>query len=462
MTVVDVDIGIDKATLFDKIGYTPHSKEQWDFHNSTARFRIPCCGRRWGKSTSVARDLEPDLFIPDSWYWIVGPNYSLGEKEFRIIYRDLVNKLGLGKYIRTSYNVKQGDMRIEMPWNTVLEVKSADRKDSLVGEGLDKVIMSEAALHSRDTWEMFIRPALADKKGGADFPSTPRGFNWYQGLYQLGQEPSKSEYTSWRFPSWTNPVVYPGGRHDPEILQIEENSSRSYFLQEIGAEFTAFEGQIYEEFDREIHVTQIEYNPNWRNFLAFDFGYTNAFVALDIMVDPEDNVYVWREYQKSGITSYEHGLILKNRQNPDGYHIDGMYGDPRGADAINTLAMLLGPMLARDVPWELGIEYVKRWLKINTITGKPRLFFDHSCIDTIRQVEQLRRAEHKEGKEAPEGQHKYDDHGADALRYFFNEYYVLGAKTNLSDIYGYSGAGTEAEGFFRQEMGLTANDFIGL
>lgn len=449
---------ISKTVLFEKLGYTPHSPEQWDFHNSNARFKVPCCGRRWGKSTASAREMEAALFVPDAYYWIVGPNYGLGEKEFRIIYRDLITKLGLKDKIKATYNLKQGDMTIRMPWNTVLEVKSAERKDSLVGEGLHGVLMSEAAIHSRDTWEMFIQPALADNLGFAIFPSTPRGYNWYQGAWQLGQEPSMIDYQSWRFPSWTNPVVYPGGRMDPEIIRYENVVSKAFFKQEIAAEFTAFEGQIYDEFDRELHVTDIEYNPAWRNYIAFDFGFTNQFVALDIMVDPSDNVYVWREYVNTNVTTHEHGLIIKNRQNPQGYHVDCMYGDPRGADEIATLSMILGPVWGRDVPWLTGIEYVKRWLKVNPLTQKPRLYFDRSCTNTVRQVEQLRKADEKEGKESKEGQHKYDDHGADALRYFFNEFFVLGGNVHLNDIYGSGYTQTEAEGFFRQNMGITNNE----
>jgi hypothetical protein len=366
-----------------------------------------------------------------------------------------MNKLGLASKIKATYNLKQGDMVIRMPWNTVLEVRSAERKDGLVGEGLHGVLMSEAAIHTRDTWEMFIQPALADHHGFAIFPSTPRGYNWYQGLWQLGQEPDMTDYQSWRFPSWTNPVVYPGGRYDPEILRYESVVSKAFFKQEIAAEFTAFEGQIYEEFDREVHVTEIDYNPQWRNFMVFDFGFTAPFVALDIMVDPQENVYVWREYVASSVTTYEHGVIIKNRDNPKEYKVEAMFGDPREPDGMGTLAMLLGPVWGRDVPWEKGIEYVKRWLKVDPLTQKPKLFFDRSCINTIRQVEQLRTNDQKEGKEVKEGQHKYDDHGADALRYFFNEFFILGGNVNLADIYGEGRNHTEAEGFFRQHMGLT-------
>lgn len=447
---------ISKKAYFEQVGYKPHSEEQWNAHNSTARFRIPCCGRRWGKSTFAAREMGAALFQPDSYFWIVGPDYSAAEKEFRIILSDLKNKLGLGKKIKSTYNPQQGNMRIEMPWGTVLECKSAKLKDSLVGEGLAGVIMSEAAMHSRDTWEMYIRPALSDRRGWAIFPSTPRGYNWYEGLWRLGQELDEPEYESWRFPSWTNPIVYPEGRTDPEIISIELNASKGFFMQEIAAEFTAFEGQIYEDFDRTIHVTDIEYNPYWENYLAFDFGFTNPFVALDIMVDPSDNVYIWREYYERNKTNGEHGIILRNRANPPDYHVDDRYGDPRDPDAMATLTPLIGYVHGDDVPWNDGIEAVSRHMKINPETGKPRLFIDRSCVNTIREVEQLRRPEIKEGRVSLEGQHKHNDHTADALRYFFNERFVRWGGGHLSDLYSPGAGVTEAEGFFQANRHITS------
>ena len=168
-----------KAKYFQTIGYTPHPK-QWLYHNSEARFRVPVCGRRFGKSMMAGKDLQPDLFLPNQRFWIVGPTYDLGEKEFRVIWDDLIiaQELGKDKRIKKAYNKRSGDMYIEFPWKTRLEVRSADHPENLVGEALNGVIVSEAAKHKVDTWERYIRPALADKQGWATFPTTPEGQNW--------------------------------------------------------------------------------------------------------------------------------------------------------------------------------------------------------------------------------------------------------------------------------------------
>lgn len=441
-----IEPGINRDKLFELIGYKPHAGQQL-VHDSKYRFNIPCCGRRWGKTQCSARKITEGLFVPDSVWWIVGPQYTTGEKEFRVVFNDIMRTLNLGKYCKKSYNVEQGNMRIQMPWNAVVEVKSAEKQDSLVGEGLNGVIMSEAALHHRDTWDMYIEPTLVDKRGWALFPSTPRGFNWYEGLWQMGQSDDFVDFKSWRFPSWDNPIVFPGGKDDPEIVRIKNRVSQGHFAQEWAAEFTSFEGKIYEEFDPEVHITNIDYNPFWRNYWAFDFGFAVPFVCLDIMVDSSDRVYVWREYQVKHRTSYEHGLALKGRQNPEHFHVDGRFADPAGADAIATLTMLLGPVVARSVGVDVGLEAVKRAMKIRD-DGKPGLYIDRSCKELIRQLQNLRTASVKGEKDPKEGQHKYDDHGPDALRYFFNELFVLNYGNSLSDVYGEARKRTEGETFF--------------
>src|SRR4051812_28268234 len=104
---------VDREAFFRKIGYEPHPK-QWLFHNSKARFRYPNCGRRFGKSVMAGRDLEPRLFLPNKMYWIVGPTYDLGEKEFRVIWNDLIvgQRLGQERAIKKSFQKKQGNMYI--------------------------------------------------------------------------------------------------------------------------------------------------------------------------------------------------------------------------------------------------------------------------------------------------------------------------------------------------------------
>ena len=444
---------ISRNALFEQLEYTPHSDGQREAHYSDARFRTACCGRRWGKSVWAGKELTYKMFVPESINWIVSPEYSVGEKEFRVVWKDF-EKLGLLKRCKRMYNVKQGNMLIHFKdLDSLLEVKSEQRPTSLVGEKLDHVTFSEAAKLNRSTWEMYVRPALQDVRGSADFPSTPEGFNWYEGLFRLGQDPEYTDYESWRFPSWTNAIVFPGGREDPEILEVEKRVSPQYFAQEIGAEFTSFEGMIYPEFSEKTHVKEFDYNPAWRNWWALDFGFVDPFVCLDIMIDQSQRVWVWREYQVSYLSTTEHGQTLKARDNPDGFHVDGIAADPRGADEAATLAWIIGTMNQNSISWEGGIETVRRHMKMRD-DGMPGIIIHPNCKHLIRQLKNLRAKKTGEDKNQRPGQHDYDDHGPDALRYFFVEYFFLGGDSSLKDIYNRRYVGSEAESFFKYETGL--------
>jgi hypothetical protein len=449
----------DKATYFSNVGYVPHAK-QWLYHNSRARFRLANCGRRFGKSTMAGRDLSLRLFEADRIFWIVGPTYDLGEKEFRVIWDDLIvkQKLGKSKRVKKAYNKKQGSMWIEFPWKTRLEVRSADHPENLVGEALDHVIMSEAAKHREDTWERFIRPALADRRGSADFPTTPEGYNWLWSIWMMGKDDAFPEYESWKFPSWDNKTVYPGGRQDPEILLLERTMSPEAFAQEIGADFGAFVGKIYPEWDVEQHVRNVPFIPALPNYIAFDWGYTNPLAAIEFQVTPDDKVRIWREHYKSYTTLPEHINILKNREQPEGYHLDMAFGDAADPEAAITVSISLVPCLAMPQAkenWREGIDLVRGFMKERPSSlvidefgtpapGEVALTVDFSCKNTIHEFNNYKAPGSIKGRNVPEMSNKVEDHSMDAIRYGLVHIFKFGAgSSSLAEVYG-TDAGTSS------------------
>lgn len=443
---------INKEKFFVEIGYEPHPKQKL-YHSSGARFRVPVCGRRFGKSVMAARDIEPELFLPNRRYWIVGPTYDLGEKEFRVIWHDLiVNKhLGKDKRVKKSFSKKQGDMYIEFPWQTRIEVRSAQHPENLVGEGLHGVIMSEAAKHAYDTWERYIRPALADHRGWGTFVTTPEGQNWLYKLWQYGRNPDAAyaEYESWQFPSWDNITIYPNGYDDPEIQQLKLTTSKEWFAQEIAADFTAFVGRIYSEFQEVTNVRRCEYNPNWRNVMCFDWGF-NTLACIEFQIDPWDNVYVWREHYSGQKSLNQHIYEIKSRNQPEGYKIDYCFGDAADPAAAQIVTETLTPCIidpaAKENKWE-GIELIKMFLKsydtnsvideYGTPEQEPKLFVDFSCVNLIREFNNYKAKEPprntRNRSDAVNEPQKYDDHALDALRYGMMHMFKLGAQHHLAD-----------------------------
>jgi hypothetical protein len=119
-----------------------------------------------------------------------------------------------------------------------VRAKSADQPVSLLGEGLDWLIVDEAAHLQRFVWEEALAPRLVDKLGWALLLSTPQGCNWFFRSYRLGQKKRDPDYESWSSPSWVNPHL------SAEAIEAERSRlSPASFAQEFGAVFVGAEAE---------------------------------------------------------------------------------------------------------------------------------------------------------------------------------------------------------------------------
>ena len=173
-----------KQQWFDFVDYTPHPGQlqlhnppMGDYHPKHnpdgARFIVACCGRRFGKSYSAARELELTLTTPGTESWIVAPTYTTSDKIFLMIYDELVIKKG---YKPSQFSNKEQILKFDWAGgSSVLCGKSAEHPGGLIGSGCDLVVIDESAKvpNLKRIWEMYVRPTLSDKKGKAIFISTP-------------------------------------------------------------------------------------------------------------------------------------------------------------------------------------------------------------------------------------------------------------------------------------------------
>jgi phage terminase large subunit len=198
-------------------------------------------------------------------------------------------------------------------------------------------------------------------------------------------------------------------------------------------------GKIYTEWDDNVHiVNRYEYNPEWDNYLFFDFGFENPFVALDVQISPSEDVYVWREYYVKNLPVHMHAQHLVARSNPDNYTIRAGFGDAADPGALETLSMMVvstfgDPESKKDVT--RGIQEVKKFLRDRT--GQAHLFIDKSCASTIWEFQNYRFKQTQKGEEnSPDAPKKWADHSLDAIRYGLMHLFVLGARYHLSDVVG--------------------------
>jgi hypothetical protein len=122
------------------------------------------------------------------------------------------------------------ELFIKFENGSFIECRSEENPDQLIGEGLDLVVLAEAARLKQRTWDQYIRPALADRQGRALFSSTPRGFNWFHDFYQKGQDPTNPDnawWESWSVPSRMNPILPAEKSRKPRRPQLLNHSPKN-------------------------------------------------------------------------------------------------------------------------------------------------------------------------------------------------------------------------------------------
>ena len=419
----NVDIKF-KDNWFNFMGYQPH-EGQHKLHfpeKDKARFTVAVCGRRWGKSLSASMEASAILAKENTRVWVVAPTYDLSEKIFREIWQHMVVNKGM-QTTRASFK----EQFIEFEWGSVLEGKSADRPDSLVGESLDLLIIDECAKVKRNIWEMYLRPTLSDRKGRAIFISTPEGFNHLYDWYLMGQK--DNNWYSFRSPSWENNVVFPDGENDEDIQEAKRNVTKEIFDQEYRGLFTSLSGRVY-SFDRNIDMGDYPYNPNLPTFCSIDFGYRMPSVGWfqTYRINGQWHINMIDEIShKTNIKTDE--LVEAIRKKP--YYIRKYYGDPASKQVQGQSGLGDWEIFRRQGVYvesvrdrtsrsiASGISHVRSF--IENANGERFLHLNKNCQGTAEDFEMYRYPEEKQGKPLKPEPVKdgHSDHGMDMVRYFF-------------------------------------------
>jgi len=218
-------------------------EKQMEIFTSPARFKICAAGRRGGKSFLSAIMLlieglkdenEHGYRLADKRVFYVAPTFDQGK---RIIW-DLLKDLGKEVIKSTLEN----QAIITLVNGRKIEIKGADRPDTLRGVGLSYVVLDEYAFMKPDVWEKILRPTLSDVQGSALFIGTPEGKNHFYDLFMEASKDETGEYEAFTFASIDNPTIDP-----KEIDYARRTMSSSNFRQEYEASFTASGGAVFKD-----------------------------------------------------------------------------------------------------------------------------------------------------------------------------------------------------------------------
>ena len=365
------------------------------------RFRVLCCGRRWGKTTLAVEEIKGVALYKNARIAYIAPTYQQA--------RDIAWQMLIAE-LKPITKGKPNESRLELEvFNTLggtslIQLKGWEAVETLRGQFFDFIVIDEVSSMRNFwvNWEEVLSPTLTDKKGSVMFISTPKGFNHFYDLFN--KQDKDSDFKSFHYKSHDNPYL-----PKEELDRQEKSIPEDRFAQEYLADFRKTEGLVYKEFDRSRHLIAsgdekklVSYTDT---ILGIDFGYTNPSAIVCIKIDSDNHYWVTEEYYRTGQTTEAIAEQAKL------YKPTKVYADPAEPDRIEILRKY--GLNCRDVSKDIvaGVDRVRELFKQNRIHIHP------DCKNLIHELETYRYPDKKPDQNEIEKPVKDKDHALDALRY---------------------------------------------
>lgn len=388
------------------------SKWQTQVWNDTHRFKVVDAGRRSGKSVLAELWAISKAAEQAGIYWIVAPTYRQAKQ---------IHWKAIQQFVPPALIQKKNEVELSLTLTngSIIELKGAENPDGLRGVKLRGLVIDEiASIRNWEwLWQEVLRPTLTDYASPALFISTPKGFNHFYELYQMGQT-GQGDYKSWRFTSYDNPYI-PSVELDDAKNELTEDT----FYQEYMADFRKYTGLVYKEFDRSIHVADIpDFVPVYY-IRGGDLGYRNPTAIPLIGVDSDGVWYQTEEIYKRELTSVDLLPLLKQQRGNRELEysvIDGKPGEVKelcdGGEDFIPVIKSSGETNQTYVQYKIKLFASRLKVKAN---GKAGYYVHPRCIETLKEFETYRWKERRETEgsdlNALEEPEKFSDHMMDAL-----------------------------------------------
>jgi PBSX family phage terminase large subunit len=359
------------------------------------RFRVLCCGRRWGKTTLAIDQMKARLTIPNSRVCYIAPTYQQARD---IAWEQLRNDL------QQAGKANEARLEIELVNGSKISLKGWEAIETLRGQRFDMIVLDEVAMMRNFwlNWQEVIRPTLTDTKGEALFISTPKGFNHFYDLF--GYQSKDEDYKSFHFTTYDNPHI-PREEVDKAKLELTEDR----FAQEYMADFRKSEGLVYKEFLRWKHLFKRLPEVGYvKTFGGVDFGFTNPCAVISIKKDRNAIYWVTDEWYKTSQSDAQIADYVAALQ------WDECFPDPESPSGIAELkkrAVNAREVVKNKDSVRNGINTVRELFNTN------RLRIHESCQNLIWELETYAYPDRKPDHNEEENPIKENDHALDALRY---------------------------------------------
>lgn len=284
--------------------------------------------------------------------------------------------------------------------------RSTEHPERLRGPNAAWWFGDEAALYTVDVWKIMIgRLRQYGKRGHAWLTTTPKGRNW---IWQKFEQSRRRGYSKVVAATWMNPFL-----DEDFVRSLMVEYAGDFALQELEGVFVAWEGLIYGEFSRDVHVRrEIDQRRFTGYYAGVDWGFANPGVILVCGLDTDGRLTIVHE-EYTPRRRVEDWVAVAKQLN-ETYHIRQFWCDPSEPDYIKMFNDANLSAVGANNTVTTGIQAVKSRLTIRG-DGQPRLLLTPESVWTATQFEQYQWAKNQHGiKDAPL---KANDHALDALRY---------------------------------------------
>lgn len=264
-----------------------------------------------------------------------------------------------------------------LPNGSRIEIRTAESPRNIRGQGLDGVVIDEAAFIHEDVYYEAVKPALADKQGWTAIASTPNGFNW---LYQFYQSIKHDvEWFILECPTSSSPLITSRYLEQERVLMGENR-----FAQEYGGKFVASGDALFDPswFD-DVLVDRIPDGSYNRSVVSVDLslGYQHSDWQVVLFLGLLDNTfYVDCNVERMPIPALVSQIVEMHQR----YKAEGIVVESNGFQAL----------VAHDL--ERRFEVVPPiWEQVNTVKKDVRI----ARLATILSRHQVKVLNTKGGRE---------------------------------------------------------------
>lgn len=236
---------------------SPHVGQQ-KVINSSARFLVATCGRRWGKThlalilciLEALKDVNARgvVLSPHSEVVYFGTTLTQAVRNAWKLLLELARPV--------TADVHKNERTVTLVNGVTIRLMGMDDPEAARGMSLRFAVLDEYADQPPHVWKEIIRPALVDMRGGAFIIGTPKGRNHFYETFTRATLRKGEEWADWEaftFRTHDNPLIH---RDELKALVAEyTNGSEHLYAQEILAKFVTLDGAIFK-------ADQFIENPN--------------------------------------------------------------------------------------------------------------------------------------------------------------------------------------------------------